>query len=279
HMHWAEEGFDREVRLRMNDGEDYFIFTFSLEGCWQDIAGSRRRSFDRPAGTMALLRYREIYEHRAIPMNKAVHLSMAIESRQLLDWLGEERLQQHPRLDRFLKGHGAACLVLPLTQRARLAVEQIRHCPFQGLARALAMEARCLDLLVEMVEAAENTGGARPVQRRLNAQDQERIQGVAERLRKSLSEPPTLAELARQYNLSESKLKAGFHQVFGTTTFGYLRQLRMEHARQLLTTGDCSILEAANVVGIKNPSHFASLFKQHFGTNPKQFQMNGDRQK
>lgn len=94
-----------------------------------------------------------------------------------------------------------------------------------------------------------------------------------------LNQPPALDELARRFHLSESKLKAGFHQAFGTTAFGYLRRLRMQEARRLLETSASSILEASHLVGISNPSHFAALFKEHFGVNPKQFQMNAVRRK
>lgn len=109
--------------------------------------------------------------------------------------------------------------------------------------------------------------------RLLDKSERERIQAAAAHLVKCQVYPPTLADLARQFHLSESKLKAGFHQVFGTTAFGYLRQQRMETARKLLESGNSTILEASHLVGISNPSHFAAMFRERFGINPKQFQM------
>ncbi len=277
-VHWAAEVFDREVRLRGVEGAGYFVFTFALAGAWQDLAGGRL--FDRPAGTMAVLRCEELMEHRALQTPGAMHLTIAIEHKRLLKWLGQE-LEEHSRLKRFLRGEGQSCLVMPLTPRARQAVMQMQNCPFRGLTRSLAMEARCIDLLVESIEQMERSQEVSPAGKRrfLAKAELERIHAAAAHLAATLNEPPTLAELARGFHLSESKLKAGFHQVFGTTAFGYLRRLRMEEARRLLESSSATILEAAHLVGISNPSHFAGLFKEHFGMNPKQFQMNAIRQK
>lgn len=280
YMHWADEIFDREVRLRCDEEMDFYILTLALEGCWQEMSHGRRRACERPAGTMALIRYAESKEHRAKASQQgrsSRHLSIGIEGCQLRDWLTEEELAAHPRLHDFLSGKGEPCLVTPLSFRARLVAEQIQNCPYQGLARALSMESRCLDLLVEMMASLEHSDVG--THRRINRQEAERIHAAAEILHQFITEPPSLADLARQVGLSESKLKAGFHHVFGTTAFGYLRKQRMEKARQMLVTGEHSILDAAHIVGISNPSHFASLFKQQFGVNPKQFQLNAVRQK
>ncbi|WP_345735227.1 AraC family transcriptional regulator [Prosthecobacter algae] len=281
YMHWADEVFDRQLRLRCDEEIDFYVVTFALEGHWQEISGGRRRIYDRYSGSMSLLRYCQSSQHRAMPTangRKASHLTLAIEGSQFRQWLTEKELTEHPLLRRFFKGEGEPCLISPITLRARLVVEQIQKCPLQGMCRALFMEARCLDLIVEMLHSL-SPSPALTAPRRLSPQDMERIHAAAEFLRQSLDAPPTLAELAHRFSLSESKLKAGFHQVFGTTTFGYLRQQRLQKARTLLAHGECSILDASHMVGINNPSHFAALFKQHFGINPKQFQLNATRQK
>ena len=281
YVHWASEVFDREVRLRGVEGAGYFVFTFALAGMWRDVVGSRRKVYDRPAGTMAVLRCDQIVEHRALETPGAMHLTIVIEKEKLMRWVGESGMEHHPRLRRFLRGEGDGCLILPLTARARETVQQMQNCPFRGLTRSLAMEARCIDLLVEMMEQVERPQEALQAGkgRVLAKNELERIHAAAEHLAACLHEPPTLAELARRFYLSESKLKAGFHQAFGTTAFGYLRRLRMQEARRLLESGGSTILEASHGVGISNPSHFAALFKAHFGMNPKQFQLNAVRRK
>lgn len=52
--------------------------------------------------------------------------------------------------------------------------------------------------------------------------------------KKNFDNPPTLSDLAQQVRLSNRKLEQGFHQVFNTTVFGYLRQYRLKIAGELL---------------------------------------------
>lgn len=167
-------------------------------------------------------------------------------------------------------GDGKRPPVFPLTATARLAVESIRRCPFAGPCRALMMEARCNDMLLELITAI---GAPAQQTRPLMVDADARIRVAAGKLQEYLDQPPSLAELAREVGLSETTLKRGFRQVFGTTVFGYLREKRMEHARALLASGRATVIEAAALVGYSNPSNFAAAFRQQFGLNPKEFQL------
>jgi AraC-like DNA-binding protein len=159
---------------------------------------------------------------------------------------------------------------LPLTTGARLGVESIRRCPFAGACRAMALAARVNDLLVEFLTSLSSTPSvAAPILRRAD----ELVRNAAGLLARDLDNPPTLAALAREVGLSETTLKRGFHQVFGTTVFGYLRGRRMERAHTLLQSGEATVLEAAARVGYSNPSNFAAAFRRQFGINPKEFQI------
>jgi AraC-like DNA-binding protein len=172
-------------------------------------------------------------------------------------------------------GESALLPDLPLTENARLAVESIRRCPFVGACRTMAFTARGNDLLVEFLTVLANSLNPRspPLTSSLTAH----IHAAAETLKRELESPPTLPALARSTGLSESTLKRGFHQVFGTTVFGYLRARRMERARALLERGDATVLEAATLVGYSNPSNFSAAFRRQFGLNPKAFQLTGRR--
>jgi AraC-like DNA-binding protein len=138
------------------------------------------------------------------------------------------------------------------------------------VCRALILSARCHDLLVEFISAG-GAQRAKPVS--LMADTETRVREAAAALARRLDETPSLEVLAREVGLSETTLKRGFRQVFGTTVFEHLRALRMEHARALLQSGEATVIEAATLVGYSNPSNFASAFRRQFGMNPKEFQL------
>ncbi len=171
-------------------------------------------------------------------------------------------------LRRFAAGEGGG-FSHPLTPRARLALESLRHCPFVGACRAMALTARCHDLLVELLVAW--TESLQPAPAGIGPADRVRL--AAEILERDFEHPPSLAELATRVGLSETTLKRGFRQVFATTVFGYVRNRRMEEAGRLLESGAATVLEAATLVGYSNPSNFAAAFRQRFGVNPKTFQL------
>jgi len=83
--------------------------------------------------------------------------------------------------------------------------------------------------------------------------------------------PPSLMELSRLVGLNDYKLKKGFKEMYGTTVFGYLREQRLEKACYLLQSGTMNVMEVANAVGYSNPSHFAAVFKEKYGLNPRDF--------
>ncbi len=101
--------------------------------------------------------------------------------------------------------------------------------------------------------------------------DHDSISAAAAFIETNLDADHSLAAISRQAAINEFKLKKGFRERFGTTVFGYLRQKRMERAREFLTTENCTVMEVANKVGYSNPSHFTRAFRESFGINPKEF--------
>ncbi|MDQ8202597.1 AraC family transcriptional regulator [Pelagicoccus sp. SDUM812003] len=100
------------------------------------------------------------------------------------------------------------------------------------------------------------------------AREESSLNTVARILETRYHEDHSIAQLSRASHLNEFKLKRGFKERFGTTVFGYLRQVRMERARDILQAGSSSVIEVANAVGYSNPSHFARAFKEAYGINP-----------
>lgn len=99
----------------------------------------------------------------------------------------------------------------------------------------------------------------------------EKIQKAKQILIESMTEPPTLTELANQINLPLQHLKDGFKHIYGETVFAYLVNYKMEYARKLLTTRKYNISEVSFEVGYSTSSHFIAAFKKKFGATPKRY--------
>lgn len=105
----------------------------------------------------------------------------------------------------------------------------------------------------------------------LNVEDLKNISAIRNSIVQDLSLQPHLPKLARTYNMSESKMKKLFRQVYGTSIYNYYQALRMKEAARLLQEGRLSVTEVGYGLGFSNLSHFSRLFAKHTGIKPKRF--------
>ena len=80
----------------------------------------------------------------------------------------------------------------------------------------------------------------------------------------------SVAKLAAHYRMSPNYLSYQFHITFGLSIKGYLLQLRLNRARELLRSPGLSIREVAFQSGFNDANYFARLFHKKYSTTPKQ---------
>ncbi len=144
-------------------------------------------------------------------------------------------------------------------------LHELRCAPYQGYLQGLFLEAKAIELFLLQLAQLE-----RPISQRLSPADVQGVQEARAYLDAHYDQPGTILELSRRVGLNQTKLKAGFQQLFATTVFGYVRQRRMQQARQLLEAG-LSIAAVAERVGYQQPHHFTAAFKKQFGLLPSIF--------
>jgi len=84
-----------------------------------------------------------------------------------------------------------------------------------------------------------------------------------------------IGEVALASNLSEFHFFRSFKQAFGTTTYQYILNKKLELARSMLTNHEIPITEIAATCNFPDLFTFSKAFKRHFGTSPSQFQKSG----
>ena len=79
-----------------------------------------------------------------------------------------------------------------------------------------------------------------------------------------------VAGMADELCMSYSSLYAKVKALTGETPKAYSTAYRMNIARQLLLSGEWTVSEVADKVGVSSPSTFSREFKKHFGEAPSQ---------
>lgn len=98
-----------------------------------------------------------------------------------------------------------------------------------------------------------------------------RVRRIIAFIEKDLQREMRLDEIAREFNLSASRLRHMFKDSIGITPAQYLKSRRLEKAKQLLGTTFLNIKQIMRDVGIKERSHFMRDFKEIYGLAPTQY--------
>jgi transcriptional regulator GlxA family with amidase domain len=95
------------------------------------------------------------------------------------------------------------------------------------------------------------------------------VSAVLEYVRGHLSEPMTVADMADLVNLSPSAFAHLFRDVTGRSPYQFLKEMRLDRARELLVDGSFTVARISKEVGYASVSHFISEFRARFGVTPR----------
>lgn len=140
-----------------------------------------------------------------------------------------------------------------------------------GVLRKVFIETHINDLILSVILQKKEISEQTQASSTLSEFDINKIYKAREIILEKIDEPCSLIELARLSGINDFKLKKGFKDVFGTTVFKYLFEVRMERSKTLILEGKFTISEIAFMIGYKNPAHFTAAFKRKFGRLPSDF--------
>jgi transcriptional regulator GlxA family with amidase domain len=96
-----------------------------------------------------------------------------------------------------------------------------------------------------------------------------RVQLLIDDMLKDIDRPLIVSDMARRVNLSRSRLTHLFRSEVGCSPGRYLREARLDRARQLVEESSLSIKEIMARVGFSDPSHFTRDFSRRHGASPR----------
>ncbi|MBQ4145231.1 MAG: AraC family transcriptional regulator [Clostridia bacterium] len=95
---------------------------------------------------------------------------------------------------------------------------------------------------------------------------------VIEMLKERYTEDISLADMAEVIGVTTNHLCRLFQQVYSTTPLKYLTHLRLNMAKQLLSSSNnMKIRDIAEKSGFKDPSYFCLVFKKSEGITPEDY--------
>lgn len=154
----------------------------------------------------------------------------------------------------------------PVPHHLLLSIEHLLEYDWDQPLRNMVREGVGTQLLAHALAAQQH---APVTDRGLTQRDRQLLERVRERLHEAPGEDHTLDDLARLACMSPSTLRAKFHAVYHRSVFSWLRERRLEVARQQLARG-WSVQQAAHFVGYRHATNFATAFRERYGVAPSQ---------
>ncbi len=99
----------------------------------------------------------------------------------------------------------------------------------------------------------------------------ERYKQILEYIKKNYTEELTLKDTAEYFGLSQEHFSRSFKNYVGQTFTGYVKNLRVDKARELLVQTDLNIIDIAANVGEPDAKAFIRDFKRAYSVTPHQY--------
>ena len=182
---------------------------------------------------------------------------------------------------------GAVCLIVDVDDawvtRARQHAPLLSHsAAFAGgfvlhLAHRLYGEFRTRDevsrLLIESLTLGVLAEASRATARRAERPAPAWLARARALIERNFAEPLRLGSVAGRVGVHPVHLARTFRRVYKTTFAGYLRQVRLEFARQELAVSTSSLSDIAAAAGFCDQSHFSRSFKRYTGFTPAEYRL------
>ena len=83
-----------------------------------------------------------------------------------------------------------------------------------------------------------------------------------------------MAVVSNEISMNYSLFSSAFKTYTGTNFVNFLRDLRMEEAKKLLTETDLKVNEISVKIGYDNEKHFMKSFRASVGVTPGEYRKN-----
>lgn len=154
---------------------------------------------------------------------------------------------------------GASKKLAGLYQSIMLEMQR-KDAEYTGMATALTLQLIYYMLRKHTVHAEET----------LHRQDA-RIDESVSLMYKNYHQQWTNEQLAAQVNLSPSRYIHLFSQIHNTSPLKFLNTIRLNMAKELLSTRTISVSEVAEMCGFQSQQYFCRIFRKQTGMTPTQY--------
>lgn len=147
-------------------------------------------------------------------------------------------------------------------------IKKISEIHGEGIIKALSLEAQVNLVLAMQLLDHENFVNQIHLPKSISIHDIKKINKLTEFIEENISEPLPVSDLVTESGLSAKKMQAGFNALYSKSVNVYIREKKLDIARDMLKETDDSVSEIVYNIGFKSRSYFSKIFFERFGILP-----------
>lgn len=150
-------------------------------------------------------------------------------------------------------------------------IEEFTTTSLTEFMRFVFLEAKVYEILTHFLIQYVDDSKDSNSRKILRQQTVESIEEAGIIIKDEMDQLGSIISLAKRVGLNQNTLQEGFKQLYKKSVNQYIKEIRMEKAKELLESSNLNITEVTYQVGINSRSYFSKLFKEQFGISPKQY--------
>ena len=151
-------------------------------------------------------------------------------------------------------------------------IDEFEETEMSGFLKAVHSEGKVYEILTHCLKQYLddlNAPEKRTIFRKVTL---EKIEQAVKIIKDEIDTIGNIITLSRRVGINQNTLQSGFNRFYNVSVNEFIRNYRMEKAKELLLNTDLNITEITYKIGINSRSYFSKLFKEKYGMSPKVFQ-------
>ncbi|WP_299226270.1 AraC family transcriptional regulator [uncultured Psychroserpens sp.] len=153
-------------------------------------------------------------------------------------------------------------------------IKKMKKIRSKGMVRVLKIEALVYEMLSLHIEQHNKFQRGVQLPTSLTKTELKIIRKLGSNIIKDPSYPYALEQLSMKSGLSQAKLQDGFKFLYTRTVTEYVRHVRLEAARDLMSNADLNVSQVVYSIGFTSRSYFSKIFKEKYGITPNEYRKN-----
>lgn len=150
-------------------------------------------------------------------------------------------------------------------------IEEFTTSDLTGFMRYVFQEGKVYEILTHFLKQYADDAKEPNSRRILRQNTVDRIEEASNIIQEEMEVLGSILNIAKRVGLNQNTLQDGFNHLYKKSVNQYIKEIRMDKAKELMENTDLNITEITYKIGVNSRSYFSKLFKQKFGIPPKQY--------